>query len=384
MVEENWYGRVGIIVCLVFCMLFMPILAGYVADDAVFAAEMDISPAVNFTKPQGPVGMPDKLTTLSAAEFMQREVVVGGQSIGLLLENGGVTVVGMAPITKRDGLTACPAENAGLEVGDFIIEANGEPISEDVSFGELVDAAGKNGQEIILTVKRGNNSFKVNVKPEYCADSERYRLGMYVRDNTAGIGTLTFYEPESGIYGALGHYVAAGSSDSAATGLGSLLSSSVQQIVKGERGEPGEKVGVFTDAGLAGSIERNTTFGVFGVLGAAPQGCVYEESLPLAFADEVEIGPATMLTVTEGEIVCEYDIRIDKLLSDGREDGRGMVIEVTDPELLAVSGGIVQGMSGSPIVQNGKLIGAVTHVFVKDPECGYACFAEWMVDEICG
>ena len=120
-----------------------------------------------------------------------------------------------------------------------------------------------------------------------------------------------------------------------------------------------------------------------GLLKNGPAAGFYTEKLPLAGVGEVKTGPATMLTVTEGELVSEYDICIKKLMPDGREDGRGMVIEVTDPELLAISNGIVQGMSGSPIIQNGKLVGAVTHVFVKDPHCGYACFVEWMVDEIC-
>ncbi|MGB9662712.1 MAG: SpoIVB peptidase [Moorellaceae bacterium] len=310
-------------------------------------------------------------------------VVPGGQSIGILLHTQGVLVVGEAGIGSLQGAKKYPARLAGLTVGDVILAVDGQEVSDEQSLAQLIHQAGQAGREAELLVQRGERKFTVRVKPEYCPETGRYRVGLYVRDTTAGVGTLTFYEPVHLLYGALGHKVAP---DYSHNGLeitgGRIVAAPVQAIHQGRKGQPGEKVGLLLDNGsFSGVIQKNTAFGIFGILSHMPSSQFYSEPIPVALSSQVHPGPAEMLTVLSGERVERFEVFIEKVLPQQYNSGKGLVIRISDPRLLKLTGGIIQGMSGSPIIQEGKLVGAVTHVFVNDPARGYGVLAEWMIKE---
>ena len=279
----------------------------------------------------------------------QDYLIPGGYTVGIELEMRGVLVVDV-----EDG--TCAAE-AGVQKGDTIIRING---AEAAGAEMLRDAAGE--ESVVLTVLRDGKEAEF-----YIAARRRGRLGLLVRDSIAGIGTVTYIDPETGAYGALGH----GVNDLGTTRLlpvetGMLVPASVQSVKKGVRGTPGELRGTFDVTHCLGTVDVNTERGIFGTLCELPR----IPALPVGAAGDVQAGKASILSNVSGTEVREYAIRIDRVTPDA-ENGRNLLLTVTDPELLAATGGIVQGMSGSPIMQNGKLIGAVTHVLVNHPEQGY-------------
>lgn len=309
-------------------------------------------------------------------------LLVGGHSIGILLQTNGVTAVGHSPVILESGEGIYPAKDAGLITGDFITSINGQEIGTNKQMAQLVEEAGQAGKDLIIEYIRDGVKEEIKVSPLYCHDSQSYRIGLYVRDNTAGIGTLTYYDPATKGYGALGHKIAKLDGKSVeGESLGSVLRAEIQGIKIGRKGVPGEKMGVFVGNSWRGTIRKNTNLGIFGFADAGFTNPYFPEPLPVAFIGQVELGPAQICTVVKGEELGLYEIEINKILPNYRSSGKGMVIEITDEELLSQTGGIVQGMSGSPIVQNGRLVGAVTHVFINDPTKGYACFIEWMLDE---
>ena len=310
----------------------------------------------------------------------EMKVIPSGESIGVLLRTKGVVVVGHAAVVGQDNQKYYPAKIAGLEIGDYILKINEQTVENDEQAARLINTSGASGKPIILTVRQGNNVINIKVYPVFCKDSQTYRIGLYIRDNAAGIGTLTFYEPLSGKYGALGHLITDGGNNKLNLEGSKIVRTFVQSIKKGLRGDPGEKVGVFADDGkFKGTIEKNTPFGIYGTL-TIPQE-EKKHAYPIALSNEVEPGPAKILTVLKGNTIESYNIEILKVMPDNRELGKGMVIEISDKRLLDTTGGIIQGMSGSPIIQKGKLVGAVTHVFVNDPTRGYGIMAEWMMQE---
>ena len=343
-------------------LLFVSIFTGLPPNDTALAAEYNCG--------------------VSYEDFMERQVVAGGQSVGILLQTEGASVVGYAPV-ESGGSSVSPGKEVGLKVGDFITAVNDRPVNTDDEIAEIIDQCGKSGEAVVLDVDRSGKHLKVNIEPLYSEETGTYRIGLYIRDNTAGVGTMTFYEPESGVFGALGHKIE-NLSDRTVAGneIGTLLSADIQEIKKGTAGTPGEKVGFFAENGIEGTINANSHLGVFGTADGGITNNVYSAKIPIAKAEEVVRGPAKILTVLNGSKIGEYDIEIKKLMPLSEENGQGMIIQVTDKELLEKTGGIIQGMSGSPIIQNGKLVGAVTHVFVNDPTSGYACYADWMVKEI--
>jgi len=310
-------------------------------------------------------------------------VVPAGHSIGILLHTQGVLVVGEAGIETSDGKRSYPARRAGLEVGDVILALNGREIEREEDLADLIHRAGRDGKGVELLVRRGEREFTVRLRPEYCRETGRYRIGLYVRDSTAGVGTLTFYQPTTGVYGALGHKVVPeyGSSALEITG-GRIVAAAVQGIQQARKGQPGEKIGLFsTNPSFSGSIQKNTTFGIFGILSRTPNPGPYGNPVPVALNSQVRPGRAEILTVVSGEQVEVFEAYIERVLPQQYANGKGLVIRITDPRLLGLTGGIIQGMSGSPILQDGKLVGAVTHVFVNDPIRGYGVLAEWMLKE---
>lgn len=313
------------------------------------------------------------------------ELIPGGHAIGILLKSQGVTVVGFAPVIDEKGKEHDPARESGLTKGDIIEKVNGIPVATDEETAELIHQAGKKKKPVRLEIRRGDKYLTLQINPIMCKDAKRYRIGAYIRDSTAGVGTLTFYDPETKLYGALGHIIAdVEVNRQIAQGEGKIVNASILAINQARRGQPGEKIGTFhhPEKGLIeGDIRKNTNYGIFGFLKTPIENELYREPLPVAFAHQVKTGPAEILTVLEGDKIERFSVEILKINPHKTPNGKNLLINITDPRLLEATGGIVQGMSGSPIIQDGYLVGAVTHVLVNEPSKGYGILAEWMLTE---
>ncbi|NIK77478.1 stage IV sporulation protein B [Paenibacillus castaneae] len=310
-------------------------------------------------------------------------VIPGGQTIGVKVKSSGILVVGHHQVTGSDGMKKSPGEAAGLQLGDLIVKINGSNINEVQKIAKLSEQAGINKQPLDVTYKRDGRLSQTKLTPVFDAEDKAWRLGLYIRDSAAGVGTLTFYAPDQGVYGALGHVITDMDTQTPIeVGEGQILQSSVTSINKSQSGEPGEKRAHFVkESKVLGNVERNTPFGIFGKMNEVPTHSYSDQSLPVAFAEDVKEGPAQILTVVNGQKVERFNIEIAHVSKQTGPATKGMVIKITDKQLLSKTGGIVQGMSGSPIIQDGKLVGAVTHVFVNDPSSGYGCFIEWMLQD---
>ncbi|MBT2640234.1 SpoIVB peptidase [Bacillus sp. ISL-39] len=306
----------------------------------------------------------------------------GGQSIGVKLNTVGVLVVGHHQVQADEGRVS-PGEKAGIKKGDIITEINGQQIEKMADVGPFVKQAGENGKPLDVVIKRENEKVKTKLQPEKDVNENTYKLGLYIRDSAAGIGTMTFYHPQSKKYGALGHVISdMDTKKPIVVGDGQIVRSTVTSIEKGGKGNPGEKLARFSsDREVIGNIKRNSPFGIFGELNKDISNGVFDKPLPIALSHQVKEGPAKILTVVNNDEVNLFDIEIVSTIPQKFPATKGMVIKITDPELLEKTGGIVQGMSGSPIIQGDKLVGAVTHVFVNDPTSGYGVHIEWMLNE---
>lgn len=321
--------------------------------------------------------IPLKQMTLDVLPEMK--VIPGGHSVGVILPTEGVMVVGHSAVFTEEGETVYPGKEAGIEMGDSLLKINGEIIKNERQAAALINRFGQSGP-VQVEVKHSGIVKNLVVYPRYCKDTKSFRIGLYIRDNAAGVGTITFYEPKAGKYGALGHMIMdLDVQDS--NKKGKIVKADVQGIKPGKKGEPGEKIAMFVREELEGDIEHNSDFGIFGKLHGSLVNCFYKSGIPVAFAGQIKEGAAEIITVIEGDKLEKFQINITKILPQHQPTGKGLVIQVTDPRLLRSTGGIIQGMSGSPIIQNDKLIGAVTHVFVNDPTKGYGCLAEWMLLE---
>ncbi|MCL6639044.1 MAG: SpoIVB peptidase [Firmicutes bacterium] len=312
----------------------------------------------------------------------QVKVIPGGQSIGVLMHTQGILVVGSAEVVDNSGRKICPAADAGLKPGDIILRIDGVSVESEEEVREMVSRAGEAGLSVLVEYKRGQEIMASPINPVFCNEAGRYRIGLLIKDVTAGVGTITFYDPESKVYGALGHVITDGeTSRPLEMTEGRIVGTVVQGINRGRRGQPGEKIGMFShDGKINGLITKNSRLGIFGKLQQAA-GLERLEPVPVAPIDQVHEGPAEIMTVLKGEQVDKFSVEIVRLNPNARSDGKGMIIKITDQRLIDETGGIVQGMSGSPILQDGKLAGAVTHVFVNDPTRGFGTFAEWMLWE---
>lgn len=311
------------------------------------------------------------------------KVIPGGQTIGVKVKSAGILIVGHHLVNVDPNAKVSPGENAGLQLGDLMTHMDGVPLQDVTKVAQVVEDAGKNKRPLEITFKRGSKLMKTKLTPAYDLEDKVWRLGLYIRDSAAGVGTLTFYAPDQGVYGALGHVITDMNTQTPiSVGSGEILQSSVTSISKSQDGEPGEKRAHFLkDSKILGNIERNTHFGIFGKMKQNPDYSLYKEGIPVAFSQDVKEGPAEILTVVDGQQVERFKVNIVHVAKQDAPATKGLVLRITDPKLLDKTGGIVQGMSGSPIVQNGKLVGAVTHVFVNDPRSGYGCFIEWMLQD---
>jgi len=309
-------------------------------------------------------------------------VVPGGHSIGVTLQTKGVLVVGYSPIINEAGKEIYPAKDSGIEVGDIILEINGVKALNDLQVAKEIDQKCKENKTIVLGIKHRGQVTRKTIKPVFCSETSRYRVGLFIRDEAAGVGTLTFIEPETGIFGALGHVITdTDTNNQIELSSGKIVESSIYAIDKGKKGDPGEKIGTFMlESSFSGQIEQNKSSGIFGKCEGNISNPFYSSAVPVAWKSDVVTGDAKIYTVINNNTIQEFDIKIEKILHY-RNDNKNMIIKITDPELLDKTGGIVQGMSGSPIIQNGKIVGAVTHVFVNDATRGYGVFIEKMIDE---
>ena len=314
--------------------------------------------------------------TVNVSVEPERVLIPGGQSVGIAIDTEGVIVVGASDL----GGTPSPARLAGLKAGDIIQRVDGAAIDSAQALSEAITGE----SSVSLDVLRDGRRFDLSVTPALDGRDGRWRLGAWVRDSTAGVGTLTFIDPETGVFGALGHAIT--DADTRVTmpvGVGELYQNNVVDVTPSVQGRPGELTGDFIFRPTAvGSVTLNTQRGIFGDAAQAG-GALYPKGLPIAPLSELHPGPATLLTTVDEGGVKEYECEIVRLNERGG-DARALVLRVTDPALLAVTGGIVQGMSGSPILQDGRLAGAVTHVMVNDPRMGYGISIERMLEEADG
>lgn len=307
-----------------------------------------------------------------AAALEAERLVPVGHTIGIKLFAEGVVVIGLAEVETGSGVLT-PGADCGLRVGDVIEEANGEEIESSEQFAALLQCGGP----VELAVTRDGQELTLAAEPVLGADGT-WRLGAWIRDSMAGIGTVTFYDPETGTFGALGHGIT-----DMDTGLlmplgdGAVMHASVKAVKRGSAGTPGELKGNFDLTHDLGELYANTERGVFGSIGADVFSA--DDAVPVARAGEVQPGPAQIRSNVSGDSVESYDIEILRVLdSDGTQN---LLLQVTDEALIERTGGIVQGMSGSPILQNGRIVGAVTHVMVNEPTKGYGILIENMLAE---
>ena len=311
------------------------------------------------------------LKTVEVRAYEDRTLIPGGMLFGVRCGIEGVLVVGLEEVT--DGI--CPAKDAGLHAGDIITSVDGTIVTSAQSLSEAISRDGERGQDAVLSIVRGEEEHKsITVTPVKAEDGV-YRAGIWSRDRTAGIGTVTFIDPATGVFGGLGH----GICDTQTGQLlplarGMTLGVTVGEIRRGSAGDPGELRGSFS-GGRTGTLLDNTACGVIGVFTDIPD----ITPIPMGHAEELCVGDATVLCTLDDGAPREYAIRILSVGDTGDTSNKNFVIEVTDAELLGKTGGIIQGMSGSPIIQNGKLIGAVTHVMVNQPQRGYGIFIENML-----
>lgn len=309
-----------------------------------------------------------------ATTLENQMVIPCGNPFGIKLLTNGVMVIGLSDIITQNGVVN-PAEDANIQVGDIITSVNGESVSSNEEIGKIVKES--NGEPITVEFTHENQEETTTLQPAMAYPGSTYKAGIWVRDSSAGIGTITFCLPD-GVFGGLGHPICdVDTGETLPLGSGEVVRTSISGVKKGYVGEPGELCGNFMNDLTIGNVSCNSDAGIFGKLNTP---ITTHEAVPIALKQNIETGPATIYTTLSGEDPKEYDIEIVSVNVNDNSNDKNMVIKITDPELLEQTGGIVQGMSGSPILQNGKLVGAVTHVFVNDPTKGYGIFAENMLE----
>ncbi len=298
-----------------------------------------------------------------------------GRTTGIKLFSPGTMVVGFAQL-ERTG--TCPAKDGGLKMGDVLLTLNGEEIGSNEDLTRMLSRM--EGEEAVFTLLRDDALRTQTVTAVYDPSLDCHRIGAWVRDSVAGIGTVTFVDPETGAFGALGHGICdADTGMRIPFGRGSLMASSVESVEQGKKGTPGQLCGSFDLVRDQGTLRENSDAGIFGVL---------TDKTLWAGAEAVETAPRSAIREGDATVICNvsgierqtFDVRILRVYPEGDDVGRDMMVEITDPDLLRITGGIVQGMSGSPILQDGKLVGAVTHVLMNDPTRGYGISIEAMLD----
>ena len=320
------------------------------------------------------------IKNVSVDVLPRTKVIPVGNIAGLKLYTNGVLVVGMSEIEGVDKKKHRPYENTGIKEGDRIVEINENKISSTEDLIETVNAS--SGNDIQVKYIHGEETKECSITPVQTANQE-YKLGLWVRDSAAGVGTVTFYEPETKTFGALGHGITDIDTEELINiASGEFVTTRVLSITKGESGNPGKIQGTVDNQKNIGTIYKNTKFGIYGkVDNLSSLNLDTSKEMEVALREEIKTGKATILCSLDNNQAQEYEIEIEKVYVDNNYDNKSMRIKVTDERLLEKTGGIIQGMSGSPIIQNGKFVGAVTHVLVNNPTEGYGVFGDIMLKQ---
>ena len=318
---------------------------------------------------------------IDVSVIKRTKVIPVGQVAGLKLYTTGVLVVGMSEIKGIDNKKYKPYENTGIQEGDTIVQIENDEITGTKELIQKVNSS--KGKELNLKYVRDGEILECAISPVKTSASE-FKLGLWVRDSAAGIGTMTYYEPETKNFAALGH----GITDVDTGKLinisnGQFITTKVLSIIKGEDGAPGKIQGSISEQPNIGTIKKNSIFGIYGVAEDVQKIKIDpNKKMNVATRNEIELGEATILCSLDDEKTKEYKIQIEKIYLNNNYDNKSMLIKVTDKELIEKTGGIIQGMSGSPVIQNGKFIGAITNVLVNDPTKGYVVFGDLMIKEM--
>ena len=309
------------------------------------------------------------------------KVIPVGQVSGLKLYTSGVLIVGMSEIKGIDNEKHKPYEYSGLQEGDTIVEIDNNVIEDTKELVQTVNSS--NGKELNIKYIRGEQTLECSIIPIKTSKSE-YKLGLWVRDSAAGIGTMTYYEPSTKGFAALGHGITdIDTGELLNISNGEFITTKVLSIIKGKDGEPGKIQGSIDEQEEIGTVNKNTIFGVYGnITNPSKIKMNTDRLMDVATRNEIELGDATILCSFDGENIKEYKIQIEKIYLNNDYDNKSMLIKVNDEELITKTGGIIQGMSGSPVIQNGKFIGAVTNVLVNDPTRGFVVFGDLMIKEM--
>lgn len=311
------------------------------------------------------------LKSVSVSVIPQKYVTLGGETVGVKLYTEGLLVVNTSNVICDNGKVVTPAKDAGVRAGDRILSINGEIIRTSEDFSKLLENSNQTAE---LELARGDNHFTASVPLEKSSQSGQVKIGLWVRDSTAGIGTITFFDDN--YFAALGHAITdVDTGEIMTVHDGAILNCDILSIKKGERGQPGELVGNFTGEEL-GDILINDSIGIYG---RADKLNKNNSQIPIATRSQITTGPAYVAADIDGHGVKHYKAEIQRISKSNKITNKSLVLKITDEKLLSQTGGIVQGMSGAPIIQNNMLVGAITHVFINDPTRGYGIFAENML-----
>lgn len=340
-------------------------------DNAVLVDSQTATPRRESLKLLGAIPIKE----VSVTDKQSQIVMVSGEVFGIKLYTDGVIVVGTQEVQTENGKKN-PAQGAGIEVGDVIVSINNENV---YTYDQVQSILGdNNGGSFNIKIKRGDRYREFTLTPVYSDREGCYKAGMWVRDSTAGIGTITFYNQNSGIFAALGHQINDVDTKEIMPMLeGEAVTATVKNIEKSTKGTTGSIECDFQTETI-GRLLTNTTSGIYGAYARISENA---KAYPVASAQQVEKGKATLISTIENGRPQEYDIEITRISYNENNKEKNMIIKITDPTLISKAGGIVQGMSGSPIIQNGNIVGALTHVIVGNPKKGYAIFAQSMLEE---
>lgn len=315
------------------------------------------------------------------ADADKKYIIPGGQTIGVELKTEGVLVVGLADIVNSDKISTSPAKLSGIQIGDKILGIDSINV---INTDDIVKYTQESGiKEYKLTIEREGKISEYSIIPVQIYKSDEIKFGFWARDNIAGIGTVTFIDPETGRFSAIGHGIADTDTGKLIDiASGTISKANITNIKLGKKGEPGEIIGyILKDENSLGTVKKNTSFGIFGNINDDSIKYFNNEPIEVGSMGDMVLGPAQILSCVNNEIK-RYDVEIIKMFFQNKPDEKSFVIKIVDEELLGLTNGIIQGMSGCPVIQNNKIVGAVTHVFMNDPSKGYGIYIEWIFDEI--
>lgn len=322
-----------------------------------------------------------KVKEIAVTTYPRIKVVPTGNLIGLKLYTNGALVIGTTEVKNIENKIEKPYESINIKEGDTILEVDHQEIDSTQTLQKIVNES--SGRDIEIKYARAGETYTANIKPANTAKDE-YKLGLWIRDSASGVGTMAFYEPESKKFAALGHGISDGDTGELLDiQTGELVNSKIVSVSKGRKGIPGEIKGSISKQATIGTVMQNTNFGIFGSLNEnIITNNKYSAGLEIALRDEIELGEATILSTVKNNETQEYKVEITSIDSENNSNNKSMQIKITDENLLSNTGGIICGMSGSPIIQNNKIVGALTNVLVSDPQIGYGIFADIMIKEM--